>query len=114
MTRPQLICPARSISKVGFDALAGYCRASQTALISRYLDWCEYERGLIVCTLIVDLIDNEFGGIILARDELERYRWIGGTVFCNTPSAARQAIDAEATGLAANSEIERKQGDSTR
>jgi hypothetical protein len=96
-----------------FDALAGYCRVPQASLVSQELEWFEYAGGALVCTLIEDLIDGDFSGIILARDELERFRWVGGTTFSVTPDAGREALNAEATRIASDIEMERRQGDST-
>jgi hypothetical protein len=101
-----------AISRMRFDALAGYCRAPQAALVSRELEWFEFAEGLLVCALIVDLVDGDFGGTILARDELERFRWVGGTTFSATSDAARAALHAEATRIASDIETERRQGDS--
>ena len=99
------------IQKVRFEALAGYCRLPQAALVSRELEWHEYAGERILGIVILDLVDREFGGILLARDERERFRWIGGTTFFLTIDEARDALHMEAARLELNLDNERRQGD---
>lgn len=101
----------RAILQIRFDALAGYCRRPETILISRELEWFEFGGERILATLILDTVDQDYGGIILGRDEAERFRWVGGSTFHDGREEARAALNTEVERLAANIDLERKQGD---
>jgi hypothetical protein len=101
------------ISKMRFEALAGYCRLPQAAVFSQELEWYEAGGEALLAFLILDRIDGDYGGIVLARDEKERYRFIGGTEeFSATRSEARHSLAAVVEQLLPKVEKERLQGDS--
>ena len=74
------------------------------------LAWYETADESVLGVLVVDT-DGEFSGIVLARDLLERFRWVGGTDFFETPEQAVFALHAKVTEVAADLEQQRRQGD---
>lgn len=64
-----------------FDALAGYCRQPEALFAAEELGWYSHGRERLLAALIRDRTDNDYGGIILAKDGLGRYRWVDGTKF---------------------------------
>lgn len=62
----------------------------------------------------VRLVDGEYQGAFLARDLVERFRWIHGTKFFDNPEAAAAAMLEQAPGLLARLDEERCQGDEPR
>jgi hypothetical protein len=103
----------RAISRARFDALAGYCRKPALAALTRELAWFGAENERILATLIIDT-DGEFSGIILARDLLERFRWVGSTTdYFKTPEEALVDLNREVLKLLPDLEVRRDQGDET-
>jgi hypothetical protein len=74
------------------------------------LAWFEAGNERVIATLIVD-VDGEFLGIILARDLLERFRWVGSTGHFETPEEALVDLNRKIRHLLPNLEEERQQGD---
>lgn len=60
------------ISRLRFDALAGYSRQPSAELFADELSWYEHRRAPILGVLIIDITDEDFGGIIIGRDEGRR------------------------------------------
>lgn len=83
------------ISRVRFDALAGYCRSPMAWLAAEELAWFEEGSERVLGILIRDVTDGDFGGIVLGRDEKGRFRWIAGTVFSPTQSEAKRDLSKE-------------------
>ncbi|MFC4532008.1 hypothetical protein [Sphaerisporangium dianthi] len=102
----------RAISRARWESLAAYCRKPPAQALSHELAWFEADGERIVATLIVDT-DGEYSGIILARDRLERFRWVGGTGYFDTPEDALADLNREILDLLPNLEEERLQGDET-
>lgn len=71
----------RPISLARFNALAGYARDPRTILTGEELGWYEHANERVLGILIRDRTDNDFAGIVLARDELLQYRWTNMTNF---------------------------------
>ena len=63
------------ISQLRFNALAGYARHPQTAVYADELGWFEHANERVLGVLIRDRTDGDYGGVVLARDELLQYRW---------------------------------------
>jgi len=63
------------IAKQRFDAFAAYARLPQAVLLSEEVGWFEV-KNVLLGTVIRDRIDNDFGGIVLGRDEVGRFRFI--------------------------------------
>jgi hypothetical protein len=100
----------RVISQARFDALAAYCRRPEVTAISRELAWFEEDGERIIATLIIDT-DGEFSGIMLARDSVERFRWVGRTRYFDNPEEAIIELNSKMQALLINLEKERIQGD---
>lgn len=102
----------RSISRARWDALAAYCRHPMAQALSQEIAWFEAADENVLATIIVDT-DNEFSGMILARDLMERFRWIGATDYFSTPEEAIVDLSAKIQALLPGLEEERAQGDET-
>src|SRR5258708_6424132 len=102
----------REISRLRFDALAAYCRTPLTLVMADEIRWFEFGSGELVATVIRDVTDGDFGGIILARDAKERYRFVrDANAFYKTPEEVIPVLEKQALSLLKNLEDERKQGD---
>ena len=82
----------REINRVRYDALAGYCRDPVARLLAEEVAWFEEGDKRVLGAIIHDFTDNEFGGIILGRDEKGRFRCIDGTEFNQTLSKTKQDL----------------------
>jgi hypothetical protein len=82
----------RPISRLRFNALAGYARDPRTVLIAEELDWFEHGDERVLGVLIRDRTDNDYSGIVLARDELLQYRWTTSTGFEPTQRRAKALL----------------------
>ena len=109
----QLMNAIRKISKLRFNAIAGYIRKLSSYAISEELKWYEDANSRVLGVLLLDLIDGDFGGIVLGRDVDRKFRAVDVTNFSHDPAIA------EATLLAALEEWSRRpdeafeQGDET-
>jgi hypothetical protein len=59
-----------------FEALAGFARQPEIALITEELAWYASSDERVLGTALVDLIDNDYSWVVFGRDELLRYRAI--------------------------------------
>src|SRR5216684_8919680 len=91
----------RSIPRVRFDALAGYCRKPQTVLIGEELKWYEHANERVLGVLMRDYADNDYAGMVLGRDDRGRFRWIGTGGFNASRRAAERAFVRELKRLGA-------------
>ena len=85
----------REINRVRFDALAGYCRDPMARLTADETAWFEEGGERVLGALIRDVADGDFGGIVLGRDEKDRFRWVGGTGFSRTQSATKRDLSKQ-------------------
>ena len=102
----------RGISRARFDALAAYCRDPRLLLLGEEIAWFEAADGNVLATIVFDQ-DDEFSGQILARDLKERFRWVDGTGYFDTPEPAVIATRDKVIAVAADLEQHRAQGDET-
>ena len=79
----------RPISRLRFNALAGYARNPRTVLMAEELGWFEHADERVLGVLIRDRTDDDYSGIVLARDELLQYRWTTSTGFEPTQRRAK-------------------------
>lgn len=100
----------RAVSRARWDALAAYCRQPLAQALSQEIAWFEADNERIIATLIIDT-DDEYSGIILAKDGLERFRWIGQTDYFDAPEPALIDLYRKIQQLLPNLEKERIQGD---
>ena len=101
----------RPISNQRFNALAAYCRSPQAVAMGEEILWFEASDSRIVATIVRDRHDHDFAGMILGRDEKERYRWIDGTEFFKSRIRARAALRAKIEEIIPILEQHRKQDD---
>ena len=73
--------------------------------------WFETAEGDIVASIIRDRTDNDFFGIVLGRDERERFRVIDSTEFFDTPDEVLKALATLIEALQPNLAEKSKQGD---
>lgn len=100
----------KKISRLRFEALAAYCRHPQTLYDAEEVRWYEAADGQIVATIIRDRCDNDYAGMILARDETERFRWIGDTAFVDSIDYACDLLRQKIDEILPNLEEVRQQG----
>lgn len=100
----------RPISRLRFDALATYARDPRANLLSEELGYFEHADERVLGILIRDWTDNDYAGVVLARDELYQYRWIKGTDFQPTPRHATALLRRELELTAMQSEDAYHQG----
>lgn len=101
----------KKISRLRFEALAAYCRHPRTLYDAEEMRWYEAADGQIVATIIRDRCDSDYSGMILARDETERFRWIDNTIFVDSIDYACDLLRQKIHELLPNLEEERRQGD---
>ena len=82
----------KPISRLRFDALAGYARHPRTVLTADELGYFEHADERVLGILIRDKSDNDYAGMVLARDELKQYRWTRMTEFEPTERRARAML----------------------
>jgi hypothetical protein len=103
----------RPIPLVRFNALAGYCREPQAELSGEEVAWFEHGGERVLGMVIRDRIDDDFGGVVLARDRRGRFRAVIVTDF--EPSIRRAQVwlrrQMEAWSMAPDEEY--YQGDET-
>ncbi|HCC7898885.1 TPA: hypothetical protein M8I63_003647, partial [Klebsiella pneumoniae] len=80
------------ISRSRFNALATYARNPQVKYHSNELEWFETIDGKVLGTLLLDTIDNDYAGIILARDLNKKYRFIDITKFDDSRIKTRKKL----------------------
>jgi hypothetical protein len=75
-----------------FDALAGYARSPQITLYVKEIEWYATTGERLVGMLTHDRIDDDFGWVILGRDERLRFRAIDVNASLPTVEAAREQL----------------------
>lgn len=99
------------ISRARFEVIAAYTRLPGTLMAAEEIRWFEAADGRIVANIIRDRTDNDFCGIVLGRDEQERFRWIAATAFFEAADEAFVALTTKIDELLPNLDEESKQGD---
>lgn len=100
----------RPILLARWNALAAFCRMPMAAAISQEIAWFAAGDERVIATLILDT-DEEFSGIILARDLVERFRFVGITGYFATPEEALVDLNRKILSLLPRLEEAREQGD---
>jgi len=80
------------ISELRFDALAAYIRDPHTVMIFEELEWYTTADKRVIGILVRDRIDNDFGWIILGRDERLRFRAIDVNTSLESVDLARDEL----------------------
>jgi hypothetical protein len=81
-----------SISRLRFDALAGYTRKPSAAVVGEELAWYAHSSGRFLGVLIRDRTDNDYGGIVLGRDENQCFRCVDLPEFDDQPNVAEARL----------------------
>lgn len=82
----------RPISLTRFNALGGYARHPATSSMFEELGFFETENGDVLGIATLDITDQDFGGIVLARDSKLRFRGVDVIGFFATADEAREAL----------------------
>lgn len=101
----------KQISRLRFNALAGYIRSPQTLILSEELDWYSEANERVLGVLIKDGTDEDYSCIVLARDRVGRYRAVYNLPFSDSIDEVRQAIAPAMQKWAAKDATEYEQGD---
>ncbi|MCW5692306.1 MAG: hypothetical protein KIT48_08075 [Pseudolabrys sp.] len=80
------------LSKVRFDALAGYARSPNIVLIIEELEWYSTADERILGILTLDRIDHDWGWVIFGRDERFQFRAVDVNVSYPTIEKSRKAL----------------------
>ena len=99
------------MTKLRFDALAGYIRAPQTALLSDELEWYSEANERILAVLFRDTQDNDFSAAILARDRKGRFRAVDLLDFKESADHTRADLAPTMREWAGKPDAEYEQGD---
>jgi len=100
-----------AISLYRYNALAGYSRRPSTFLVSEEVEWYEHGSGRLLGTLILDLVDQDFGGIVMGRDGRGRFRCVDVTDFHGDIDRARRSLFEGLERLSRSPDSEFEQGD---
>lgn len=84
----------RPISFTRFNALGGYARHPRTLLMLDELAYFEAEGGDVIGIATRDIEDQDYGGIVMARDRKHCFRGVNVTDFFPDPEAAQEALFA--------------------
>ncbi len=57
------------LSQIRFDALAGYIRSPQSALVSEEIGWYSDADERVLGVILRDTVDDDYVSIVLGRDE---------------------------------------------
>lgn len=82
----------RNIKQSRFNSLAAYARDPRIKSHSVELEWYESSDGKILGTLINDKIDDDYVGLILARDLNRKYRFILHVAFESSIGSVRKKL----------------------
>ena len=98
------------IPRLRFDALAGYSRQPTAEVFAGELAWYECTSAPILGVLIIDTTDEDFGGIVVGRDEGRRFRCVEVVGFDDSPEAAEVRLIASLEEWAKRSPADMEQG----
>jgi ribosomal protein L30 len=87
----RVLMELKELSSRRFNALGGYARSPATVEFIEEIEWHATGDERLLGMLVRDRIDNDFGWIILGRDERLRFRAIAIQKFEEPPSAANKA-----------------------
>jgi len=103
----------RPLALVRFEALAGYARQPMAAYFGEEAAWFEQSTERVLGVVVRDRTDNDFAGIVMARDRRGRFRAVGLTDFEPTKRRAEVLLRREMERLAMAPDEEYYQGDET-
>src|SRR5438309_10139434 len=85
----------RPLPLVRFNALAGYARVPMTTAFSEETAWFEHGSERVLGIVARDRTDNDFTGIVMARDQRGRFRAVELTSFEPTQRRAEVLLRRE-------------------
>jgi hypothetical protein len=100
-----------ALSRLRFDALAGYSRGPGTLIHSVELEWYSESDEKILGVVIQDAEDEDYSCIVLGRDRVGRYRAVDVMPFFDTVQETREAMPAVLQSWAARDVADFEQGD---
>jgi hypothetical protein len=104
----------RPLSKVRFDALAGYARSPNIVLIIEELEWYCTADERVLGMLTLDRVDHDWGWVIFGRDERFQFRAVDVNVSYPSIEKSRAALMARLVEHHAKADEEFHQGDAKR
>src|SRR5688572_3504408 len=88
----RVIAHLKVLSRRRFEALAGYTRSPGTVQFIEEIEWYTTHDERLIGMLVRDRFDDDYGWIILGRDERLRFRAIEVNSSLPTPAAARKQL----------------------
>jgi len=101
----------KPLTKLRFEALAGYIRMVQALFISEELEWYSDDAERVLGVLVRDRTDGDFGGAVLGRDARGRFRAVDMTQFADSLEWARQLLHDKVEQWSRKPDAEFSQGD---
>jgi len=101
----------KPISRLRFDALAGYSKKPFFNLLFEEIEWYEEGEERVLGLLGMDVTDQDYGSIIIAQDRKGRYRAVHVTDFADSLEEARNTLQQELVRQAGLPDEEFYQGD---
>jgi hypothetical protein len=84
----------KQITLARFNALGGYARKPGSWLVFEELEYFEIASGEVIGIATKDIADQDFSGIVLAKDQKQRFRCVDIAAFSSTPEEAKRALFA--------------------
>lgn len=103
----------KTISKARFDALT-YSRSPHTVYYSEELLWFSDEQENVIGTVLRDKTDNDFGYVILGRDERSLFRCVDNEINFKKVAQAKSVLKRKITKYSSSGQSVFPQGDSTK
>lgn len=82
----------QSLSRLRFNALAGYSRHPNAVFENHEVAWFKSTGERLLGTLVRHFEDGDFGGVLMARDRLNRYRCVDIVPYFRTEKEARALL----------------------
>lgn len=101
----------KKISPIRFDAFAGYARQPIASYMAEEIGWYEHGGDRVLGLLVREYDDNDFGGLVFARDRKLRFRCVHVTGFDARRRHAEVKLRREMERIAAEPDVEYHQGD---
>lgn len=101
----------KTISFARFNALGGYARAPEAWLTFEELEYFETSSGNVIGIATKDHTDQDFGGLVLAKDQMLRFRCVNVEVSYITPEKAKEKLFADMGAADLVQDEEHYQGD---
>lgn len=99
------------ISYSRFNALATYARNPRVKSHSNELEWFETFDGKVLGMLLLDTIDDDYVGIVFARDLNKKYRFIDMTKFDDNRAKTKKSLLNKIRELHPSADEQGVQGD---